>query len=146
LSAWYHDNTWCDKSWEMSRNHLFVRANLSFDHAVFIQYFLTCNLSICITFLIQITDPATAQRPRRAIGSQCHARGEKSDIVCVGQQHRRSGYLIDTGYGCHVLHAGSTPVCWWPFTIEYVHSHASETQDEAKAPQYDPKAFRKWNF
>ena len=94
----------------MSRNHLFVRANLSFDHAVFIQYFLTYNLSICITFLIQITDPATAQRPRRAIGSQCHARGEKSDIVCVGQQHRRSGYLIDTGYGCHVLHAGST----WP--------------------------------
>ncbi len=32
------------------------------------------------------------------------------------------------------------------FTIEYVYSHASETQDEAKAPRYDPKAFRKWNF
>ena len=32
------------------------------------------------------------------------------------------------------------------FTIEYAYSHASETQDEAKAPRYDPKAFRKWNF
>jgi hypothetical protein len=25
------------------------------------------------------------------------------------------------------------------FTIEYAYSHASETQDEAKAPRYDPK-------
>jgi len=34
------------------------------------------------------------------------------------------------------------------FTIEYAYSHASETQDEAKAPRYDhdPKAFRKCNL
>jgi hypothetical protein len=60
-------------------------------------------------------DPATAQRARRAIGTQCDALGEKNSTSYAFDQHRRSGpsswYLIDTGYGCHVLDDGSTPVC-----------------------------------
>ncbi len=37
----------------MSRNHLFVRANLSFDHAVFIQYFGKLHFFLEISKLFQ---------------------------------------------------------------------------------------------
>ena len=62
-------------------------------------------------------DPATAQRPRRGIGTQCNACGKQFATSYAFDQHRRSGYdAQSTGGHC---------------TTEYVHSHASETQDEA---------------
>ena len=51
-------------------------------------------------------DPATAQRPRRGIGTQCDACGKQFATSYAFDQHRRSGYLIGTG--CHVLDDGST--------------------------------------
>jgi hypothetical protein len=53
-------------------------------------------------------------------------------------QHRRSGYLLGTG--CHVLDdgplSGPSQSFGGPLARKYVHSHASDTQGKAKAPQY----------
>ncbi len=46
------------------------------------------------------------ERARLAIGTQCDACGGEIAISCVLDQHRRSGYLIGTGY--HVLDDGLT--------------------------------------
>ncbi len=90
---------------------MFVCANLGFPrstmrfHSIF-SILLICNLEICITFLLYTMDPATAQRPRRGIGTQCDASGKQFATSYAFDQHRRSGYLISTG--CHVLDDGST--------------------------------------
>ena len=74
-------------------------------HSLF-PILLICNLAICTTFLLYTMDPATAQRPRRGIGTQCDACGKQFATSYAFDQHRRSGYLIGTG--CHVLDDGST--------------------------------------
>jgi hypothetical protein len=92
----------------MSRKQ-FVCANLGFPvrrfHSIF-SILLICNLVICITFLIYTMDPATAKKPRRAIGTQCNSCGKQFATSYAFDQHRRSGYLTCTG--CHVLDDGST--------------------------------------
>jgi len=74
-------------------------------HSLF-SILLICNLAICTTFLLYTMDPATAQRPRRGIGTQCDACGKQFPTSYAFDQHRRSGYLVGTG--CHVLDDGST--------------------------------------
>ena len=82
----------------------FSNSTMRFHSLFFIL--LICNLAICTTFLLYTMDPATAQRPRRGIGTQCDACGKQFATSYAFDQHRRSGYLIGTG--CHVLDDGST--------------------------------------
>lgn len=98
------------KKWVESSLYVQPTWVFQFDHAVSFTFsiLLICNLAICITFLLYTMDPATAQRPRRGIGTQCNACGKQfaTSSWYAFDQHRRSGYLIGTG--CHVLDDGST--------------------------------------